>query len=202
MSDRNTAGFFSVERGAGRPSGGSSASLPGLGRYKSFRYQAESWTTPRRIVAKVEHHVRELFPRVGFIVTNLPLSNRAVVRFDNKRRTAEPWIKAGKQAAHWPGERGPLATERAGLQPRKPLAAAGAAEADRHLVADQSPAAPRQDWRAVGETRALLLAAAGGESPDSAPVRGDAPADLGATGPGRLTRGKCKDAGLAKRGHK
>ena len=27
-----------------------------LVRYKSFRYQAKSWTTPRRIVAKVEHH--------------------------------------------------------------------------------------------------------------------------------------------------
>ena len=29
-----------------------------LVRYKSFRYQAKSWTTPRRIVAKVEHHRR------------------------------------------------------------------------------------------------------------------------------------------------
>ena len=56
---------------------------------------------PSRIVAKVEHHVGQLFPRVGFIVTNLPLSNRAVVRFYNKRGTAEHWIKEGKQAAHW-----------------------------------------------------------------------------------------------------
>jgi Transposase DDE domain group 1 len=64
-------------------------------------YQADSWTTARRIVAKVEHHVGELFPRVGFIVTNLPLPNRAVVRFYNKRGTAEQWIKEGKQAAHW-----------------------------------------------------------------------------------------------------
>ncbi len=72
-----------------------------LVRYKSVRYQADSWTTPRRIVAKVEHHVGELFPRVGFIVTNLYLSNRAVVRFYNKRGTAEQWIKEGKQAAHW-----------------------------------------------------------------------------------------------------
>ena len=39
-----------------------------LVRYKSFRYQAESWSKPRRIVAKVEHHLGELFPRVGFIV--------------------------------------------------------------------------------------------------------------------------------------
>jgi hypothetical protein len=29
------------------------------------------------VVAKVEHHAGELFPRVGFIVTNLTLPNRA-----------------------------------------------------------------------------------------------------------------------------
>jgi Transposase DDE domain group 1 len=39
-----------------------------------------------------------LFPRVGFIVTNLALDNRAVVRFYNKRGTAEQWIKESKQA--------------------------------------------------------------------------------------------------------
>ena len=53
------------------------------------------------VVAKVERHGGELFPRVGFIVTNLALPNRAVVRFYNKRGTAEQWIKEGKQAAHW-----------------------------------------------------------------------------------------------------
>ena len=56
---------------------------------------------PRRIVAKVEHHLSELLPRVGFIVTNLSLSSRAIVRFYNKRATAEQWIKEGKQAMHW-----------------------------------------------------------------------------------------------------
>jgi len=35
---------------------------------------------------------------VGFIVTNLTLPSRAVVRFYNKRGTAEQWIKEGKQA--------------------------------------------------------------------------------------------------------
>jgi hypothetical protein len=57
-------------RSPGRPS------RTPLIRYKSFHYQADSWTTPRRVVAKVEHHVGELFPRVGFIVTNLPLPKR------------------------------------------------------------------------------------------------------------------------------
>ena len=66
--------------------------------YKGFLYQAESWKTARRVVAKVEHHPGELFPRVGFIVTNLTLPSRAVVRFYNKRGTAEQWIKEGKQA--------------------------------------------------------------------------------------------------------
>jgi Transposase DDE domain group 1 len=66
--------------------------------YKGFRYQAASWKTARRVVAKVEFHAGELFPRVGFIVTNLELPGRAVVRFYNKRGTAEQWIKEGKQA--------------------------------------------------------------------------------------------------------
>jgi hypothetical protein len=67
-------------------------------RFKSFLYQAASWTMVRRVVAKVEFHCGELFPRVGFIVTNLAASSRAVVRFYNKRGTAEQWIKEGKQA--------------------------------------------------------------------------------------------------------
>ena len=67
-------------------------------RFKSFLYQAASWTIARRVVAKVEFHCGELFPRVGFIVTNLALDNRAVVRFYNKRGTAEQWIKESKQA--------------------------------------------------------------------------------------------------------
>jgi hypothetical protein len=67
-------------------------------RFKSFLYQAASWTIARRVVAKVEFHFGELFPRVGFIVTNLGTSSRAVVRFYNKRGTAEHWIKEGKQA--------------------------------------------------------------------------------------------------------
>lgn len=41
-------------------------------RYHDFRYQAASWDKARRVVAKVEWHQGELFPRVGFIVTNLP----------------------------------------------------------------------------------------------------------------------------------
>jgi len=72
-----------------------------LVRYWSFQYQAASWDRPRRVIAKVEHHLGELFPRVGFIVTTLTGTSRAVVRFYNRRGTAEQWIKAGKEATHW-----------------------------------------------------------------------------------------------------
>jgi Transposase DDE domain group 1 len=66
--------------------------------YKGFLYQAASWKRARRVVAKVEFQFGELFPRVGFIVTNVGTDSRAVVRFYNKRGTAEQWIKEGKQA--------------------------------------------------------------------------------------------------------
>jgi hypothetical protein len=67
----------------------------------SFRYQAKSWTRPRRVVAKVEWHQGQIFPRVGFIVTNLKWHSRRVVHFYNKRGTAEQWIKEGKHAIRW-----------------------------------------------------------------------------------------------------
>jgi len=65
--------------------------------HKGFLYQAASWKTARRVVAKAEFHFGELFPRVGFIVTNLETDSRAVVRFYNKRGTAKQWIREGKQ---------------------------------------------------------------------------------------------------------
>lgn len=70
-------------------------------RYHDFQYQAGSWERPRRVVAKVEWHRGELFPRVGFIVTNLSAKAQGVVHFYNGRGTAEQWIKEGKYALNW-----------------------------------------------------------------------------------------------------
>ena len=67
-------------------------------------------------------------------------------------------------------------------------------------AADELAATAREDRRASGETRAVLLAAAGGESPDPTPVRNDAPADLGITGPNGLTGGECNKAVGQKKG--
>jgi len=69
--------------------------------YASFSYQAQSWRKPRRVVAKVEWHPGELYPRVGFIVTNLARPAERVVAFYNQRGTAEQWIKEGKGAIKW-----------------------------------------------------------------------------------------------------
>ena len=70
-------------------------------RYHDFMYQAASWDKARRVVAKVEWHQGELFPRVGFIVTNLGGGAAGVVWFYNGRGTAEQWIKEGKNAVKW-----------------------------------------------------------------------------------------------------
>jgi hypothetical protein len=69
--------------------------------YRSFRYKAASWSRPRRVVAKVEWHHGELFPRVGFIVTNPRYASKNVVGFYNQRGTCEQWIKEGKNAIKW-----------------------------------------------------------------------------------------------------
>jgi Transposase DDE domain group 1 len=50
---------------------------------------------PRRVVAKVELHPGELYPRVGFIVTNMTRPAERVVAFCNQRGTVQ-WIKEGK----------------------------------------------------------------------------------------------------------
>jgi hypothetical protein len=84
-----------LTRPRGRPS------YAPLVRYRSFPYQAASWNRRRPVIAKIEHHLGELFPRVGFTVTTLTGTNRAVVRFYNQRGSAEQWIKEGTEATHW-----------------------------------------------------------------------------------------------------
>ena len=68
---------------------------------RSFSYQAASWSKARRVVAKVEWHPGELYPRVGFIVTNLSRPAERIVAFYNHRGTAEQWIREGKSAIKW-----------------------------------------------------------------------------------------------------
>ncbi|MCP4316480.1 MAG: IS1380 family transposase [Hyphomicrobiales bacterium] len=69
--------------------------------YAGFSYQAGSWSKKRRVVAKVEWHPGDLYPRVGFIVTNLSRSAERVTLFYNQRGKAEQYIKEGKNAIKW-----------------------------------------------------------------------------------------------------
>jgi hypothetical protein len=52
-------------------------------------------------VAKVEFRTGELFPTVGFILTNRSLPNERVLAFYKGRGTAEQHIKEGKHACKW-----------------------------------------------------------------------------------------------------
>jgi hypothetical protein len=69
--------------------------------HASFSYQAATWSKPRRVVAKVEWHPGELYPKVGFIVTNLSRPAERVTKFYNGQGRAEQWIKEGKHAINW-----------------------------------------------------------------------------------------------------
>jgi hypothetical protein len=80
-----------LPRPVGRPSQGP------LVEHKGLLYKAASWKTARREVAKAEHHAGGLFPRVGFIVTDLSLPSQDAVGFYNERGTSEQRIKEGKQ---------------------------------------------------------------------------------------------------------
>jgi hypothetical protein len=65
--------------------------------YASFRYQAKSRVCARWVVAKVEWHAGELFPRVGFLVTNLKWSTKRVVRFYNRWGCSGAMDKRGEK---------------------------------------------------------------------------------------------------------
>ena len=68
---------------------------------RASAYQAATWSKARRVVAKVEWHPGELYPRIGFIGTNLSRPAARVTKFYNGRGTAEQWIKEGKNANNW-----------------------------------------------------------------------------------------------------
>ena len=69
--------------------------------YAGFSYRVNSWSKPRRVVARLEWHPGELYPHFGFIVTNLSRPAERVVAFHNQRGTAEQHIKEGKNAIKW-----------------------------------------------------------------------------------------------------
>jgi hypothetical protein len=66
-----------------------------------LHYQAKSWDKGRRVVAKIEWHRGELFPRIGFVITNSRLPAGKVFKVYNGRAEIENRIKEGKNTLRW-----------------------------------------------------------------------------------------------------
>jgi len=55
-----------------------------------------------QVLVTVNQPIRGIYRRTAKLAFNrMTLPSRSVVRFYNKRGTAEQWIKEGKQATHW-----------------------------------------------------------------------------------------------------
>ena len=114
---------------------------------------------------------------MGFIVTNLTLPSRAVVRFYNKRGTAEQWIKEGEQAVkmtrlschRFRSNEVRLWLTIIAYNLGQPVATLGIAPEDR-VVPDEPPAAIGEDGLEARTTRTVLLAPVGRELSDSSAV--------------------------------
>jgi hypothetical protein len=145
---------------------------------RHFSYEAQSWQNLRRVVAKVELHPAELYPRVGFIVTNLARPAEHVVGFYNQRGTAEQWIKEGKGAIKWTRlscrtfAANAVRLELHALAYNLQLHAhAGDAEDGAAVVTDQPAGEADQDWRQDRQPRALRHVADGRDCGVAADVR-------------------------------
>lgn len=64
--------------------------------YKSFDYKAGNWNKSRRVVVKMEKPEGELFFTYTFIVTNMQLSPKNIVKLYANRGTMENFIKEAK----------------------------------------------------------------------------------------------------------
>ena len=90
------------------------------------------------------------------------------------------------ELSSFPLKPGTAGAEPAGLQPGQLVAAAGVAQGNRELVADQLAATTGEDGWTAGETCSLLLAFSGGRTSDAAAVWEYGAADRGAVASGGI----------------
>ena len=139
-----------------------------------------SWGRPRRVIAKVEHHLGELFPRVA------SSSPRSRGRSERRPLLQPPWdgraMDQGGQRSHpldapllppLPSQRGPAAPRGDRLQPRQSAAPAGSARRHPELAPHEPPTAALQDRRAADPACAVLRAPACRKSLDREPLSAD-----------------------------
>ena len=161
-------------------------------RYKSFLYQAASWKQARRVVAKVEFHCGELFPRVGFIVTNLGLQARrwcgsttsvGQPSSGSKKVSRQSRLSCHRFRANEVGLwLSLIAHNLRNLWRRLAL------PADREVVANQLAAAVDENRRTFDQACTLPLVAPGGEPSDAAAVCRHAEEGYGAAAAGGIGR--------------
>ena len=152
-------------------------------------------TPPRAAGGTVDQNWAKTLPREAvWSMERVKSDGKTEIPVYNKRGMAEQWIKEGKQAVamtrlschRFRANEVAAVAECYRLQPWQPVAATGAAQGDRQLVADQSSAAARENRWALDKARPLLLAAPGGESSDTAALWRHAGQDRGATVPRRI----------------
>ena len=127
-------------------------------RYDDFWYRAESWDRARRVVAKVEWHRGELFPRVGFIVTNMsagPEGGSAFLQWswDSRAVDQRGQVCAEVDSAVLPsvrGQPGASVSVHPGVQPGELPAPVMSAQRGQALVAEERPGQADQDGRSAG----------------------------------------------------
>src|SRR5262245_24772452 len=145
--------------------------------YASFRYRAQSWNRERRVVAKVVWHPGELYPRVGFIVTNLARQEggRLLQRARDGRAVDQGRQERGQvdEAVVYQlsGECRPVRAPCAGLQSRQLPPHPGVAAGGRGLVPDESAREGGEDRREGGRPLPLprLPDGRGGGAPGAVP---------------------------------
>ena len=71
--------------------------------HANFSYQAGTWTKPRQVIAKVEWHPGKLYPRVGFIVTNMSRPAERVVASAISAVKASSASREAMKSAKLPG---------------------------------------------------------------------------------------------------
>ena len=126
--------------------------------YDDFWYRAGSWDRARRVVAKVEWHRGELFPRVGFIVTNMTAGPEGVVRFYNGRGDSRAVDQRGEvrpelDSAVVPsvrGQPGASVSVHSGVQPWELPSPVMLAQGGQALVAAERADQADQDGRSSG----------------------------------------------------
>ena len=143
---------------AGRP-----PKLPVI-RYDDFWYRAGSWNLARRVVAKVEWHEGELFPRVGFIVPNMTAVPRRSGSFLQWTRYCRAVDQRGQVSAVLdttvvPGVRGQPGASgsvRSGVQSWELPSRTVTVQGSLALVSAERAGQADQDGRSSGAARAAV----------------------------------------------